>query len=209
MEQSFQLVNNFLDKLFVYGPVWIYLALFIALFIENIFPPFPGDFFTLTGGALAAAGRLNVYLVFLMVYLGGIASVMVVYYFGLKVGRGFFIRKNYRFFSAKDVVRMEDWFQRRGAYILLLNRFIVGGRSVIAIVAGISRYSPALMLLYTSVSFWIFNGLLLFGTYIFVVNFETIVYHFHIYEKIVWPVVLLIGATIVYLKLRKNKSNEK
>jgi len=205
MEQSFQLINSFIDKLFIYGPFWIYLALFIALFIENIFPPFPGDFFTLTGGALATAGRLNICIVFMMVYLGGIASVMVVYYFGYKYGRNFFMRKNYRFFSAKDITRLESWFQKRGIYLLLLNRFIVGGRSIIALVAGISRYSPVSTFIYTSVSFWLFNGILLFGSYIFVVNFETIAHHFHLYEKIVWPGVILAALTLIYLKLKKAK----
>lgn len=207
MEQSFQLINSFLDKLFIYGTFWIYLALFIALFIENIFPPFPGDFFSLTGGALAAAGRLNIFLVFLMVYLGGIASVMVVYYFGYRYGRSFFMKKNYRFFSAEDITRLESWFKKRGIYLLLLNRFVVGGRSIIMLVAGIGRYNPASAFIYTSISFWLFNGILLFGSYIFVVNFETIAHNFHLYERIVLPIVILAVLTIIYLKLRKTKKD--
>jgi membrane protein DedA with SNARE-associated domain len=191
MEHSLQIINSFLDKLFLYGPFWIYLALFMAALIENLFPPFPGDFFAIAGGALAAAGRLNLFLVFVVVYLGGIISVMLVYKLGLNYGRQFFIRKNYRFFSANDIVRLENWFQKRGALLLILSRFIVGARSVISLVAGISRYDYSKMLIFASISFFLFNGLILFSSYIFVIEFETIARYFHLYEKIVWPILIL------------------
>jgi membrane protein DedA with SNARE-associated domain len=207
MEPSLHLINDFLDKLFIYGPFWIYLALFAALFIENIFPPFPGDFFTLAGGALAAAGRLNMFFVFLTVYLGGIASIMLIYYFGYTYGRAFFIRKNYRLFSSDDILRLEAWFQRRGALLLLLNRFIIGARSAAALVTGISHYDSAKTFVYISISFWIFNGLLLFGSYIFVVNLETIIRYFHVYEKVAWSIVILIVASLIFIKLRRTKIN--
>ncbi len=205
MEQSLQVINAFLDHLFVYGPVWIYLTLFAASFIENIFPPFPGDFFTLAGGALAASGRLDILIVFIMVYLGGIGSVMVVYYLGYHFGRDFFIKKNYRVFSADDILQLTKWFERRGAILLLLNRFIVGGRSVIALVTGISRYNPIRTFIFVSISFWLFNGLLLFSTYIFVINFEVIARYYKMYERIVWPIIILLAVGIVILKIRRMR----
>lgn len=206
MEQSLQLVETVLDRLFIYGPVWIYLALFLSSFIENLFPPFPGDFVTITGGALAAAGRLNIVAVFVLAYAGGILSVMVLFYLGKRYGRDFFIRKNYRYFSADDVRRMESWFARRGAVLLIFNRFIVGARAVVALVAGISRYRTDGMFVFTSVSFWMFNGLLLFSSYVFIVNFETITHYYRLYEKIVWPMVLVLAIGIVAWKIKKSRS---
>jgi membrane protein DedA with SNARE-associated domain len=209
MDHSLHLINEFLDKLFVYGPFWIYLALFLAAFIENIFPPFPGDFFTIGGGALAASGRLNIVLVFLLIYLGGLASFVLVYQFGFSYGRDFFIRKNYRWFSRRDISRLELWFQKRGAWLLLMNRFIVGARTAVALVTGISRYNRAKMVLFISISFWIFNGLLLFGSYIFVVKFELIAQYFHLYEKTVWPIVILLAVIFIGYKIYRVKQNEK
>jgi membrane protein DedA with SNARE-associated domain len=203
MEHSLHIINDFLDQLFAYGPVWIYLALFIASFIENIFPPFPGDLFTLTGGALAASGRLDIITVFFVVYLGGIGSVMLVYYLGYHYGRDFFVRKNYRAFSADDILRLEAWFIRRGAVLLLFNRFIVGTRSVVALITGISRFSPMRTFTYVSVSFWLFNGLLLFSSYVFVINFETIIEYYKLYERIAWPIIILAVAGLIIYKFRK------
>jgi membrane protein DedA with SNARE-associated domain len=208
MEQSLNLINDFLDKLFIYGPFWIYLALLGASFVENVFPPFPGDFFTIAAGALAAAGRLNIYVVFLLVYLGGISSVMVLYYLGSTYGREFFLRKNYRIFSASDILRLEKWFQKKGVTLLIFNRFIVGARSAVALVTGISHYSPLKTFLSVSVSFWLFNGLLLFSSYIFVVNFDTIAEYYHMYEKVVVPIILLIVLVLIGLKIYRIRKDE-
>jgi len=207
MEQSLTLINNFLDRLFVYGPFWIYLALFTASFIENVFPPFPGDFFTITGGALAASGRLNIFIVFLMVYLGGIVSVMLVYYFGRKYGRDYFIKRNFRIFSVDDILRLEKWFQKRGVWLLILNRFIVGGRAVIVLVTGISRYNPFYTFGSISISFWLFNSLLLFSTYYFFVNIDTVIAWYRMYEKAVWAIIIVTAVLyIIYRFSRKKKS---
>ncbi len=209
MEQSLNLINDLLDQLFVYGPVWIYLALLIASFIENIFPPFPGDFFTIAGGALAASGRLNIFLVFITVYLGGISSVMLIYYFGKRYGREYFLRKNFRLFSAEDILRLEKWFQKRGALLLVFNRFIIGARSAVALVTGISRYNPVHTFISVSISFWLFNGLLLFSSYIFVINFDTIIGHYRMYEKAAWTIIILIAVLYVAYRLSRKKKREK
>jgi len=211
MEQSLQLINDFLDSLFFYGPFWIYLAIFISSLIENLFPPFPGDFVTITGGALAAAGRLDVMSVFVAAYLGGIISAMIVYYFGHRFGRQFFIQKNYKYFSVADIGNMEGWFNRRGALLLFFNRFIVGARTVVMLVCGISNYPAKRTFLMVSVSFWLFNGLLLFSSHLFVVNFETIADYFHLYEKIMWPIIIIIVVAFVGKKIygfRKNAGNK-
>jgi membrane protein DedA with SNARE-associated domain len=208
MEHSLHLINSFLDRLFIYGPIWIYLALFAAAFIENILPPFPGDMFTVAGGALSAAGRLNIILVFLVIYLGGISSMMVIYYFGANYGREFFLKKNYPFFSANDILKLEAWFARKGAPLLIFNRFVVGGRALIGLVAGIGRYNPVRMCLFTSISFWLFNSILLFSSYIFVVKFETIAYYFHLYERTVWPIIIILVVAFIIVKLLRMRRNE-
>ena len=208
MEQSLELINQFLDRLFTYGSFWIYLTLFLALFIENIFPPFPGDFFTLAGGALAAAGRLNIFLVFLMVYLGGIFSILLLYQLGYSYGREYFVRRNFRYFNSADIERLDIWFRKRGALLLILNRFIVGARAVIAVVSGISRYDRTKMFIFMSLSFLIFNSILLFGSYFFVVNFETIAGYYRVYEKTVWPVIIALLVTFILLKVVRTKKNE-
>lgn len=209
MEQFLQLTNDILDRLFAYGPFWIYLFLFISSFVENIFPPIPGDFITISGGGLAASGRLNIFIVFLVVYAGGILSMMLIYYLGRNKGRDFFMKKNYKMFSRDDIPRLENWFNKRGPILLLFNRFIVGVRAVIALVAGISRYNPTKKFVYVSISFWMFNGLLLFSSYLFVINFEVVYSYLRLYEKIVWPIIIAVAIIFVIIKFRRVKLNDR
>ncbi|MFH2037519.1 MAG: VTT domain-containing protein [Candidatus Zixiibacteriota bacterium] len=209
MEQTFDYINEFLKHIFAYGPIWIYLILIAASFVENIFPPFPGDFFTLAGGALAAGGWLNIFGVFACVYIGGIGSTIFVYHLGKRYGLEYFIRKDFKVFSAQDIISLEEWFSRRGAWLLIFSRFIVGARAVIALVSGISQYRKDRFILFTSISFWFFNGLLLFSSYLFVVNFETIAKYFHAYEKIAWPIIIAVIVGIIIWKILKVRKNGK
>jgi membrane protein DedA with SNARE-associated domain len=203
MEHSLALVNEFLDSLFAHGPLWIYMALFTASFIENIFPPFPGDFFTLAGGALAAAGRIDIFAVYAAASIGGLSSSMLLYYLGRAYGREFFLKKDFRFFSARDIRNLEVWFQKRGVLLLLGNRFLVGARAIVILTSGISRYNTLKTLASIGLSFCLFNALLLFGTYLFVINFDTMAEIYRHYEKIVLPVVVLIIILLLAARVYK------
>ena len=53
MTDSPEQISQWLDYIFSFGVGWVYVALFVACFIENIFPPFPGDSFIAVAGALS------------------------------------------------------------------------------------------------------------------------------------------------------------
>lgn len=207
MEQSLQMINDLLDQIFAYGVGWVYLTLFLAAFIENVFPPFPGDFFTLTAGALAAAGRIEPWPAFILITVGGLTSTSGVYFLGKHRGRDYFYRKNFKVFSRVDIENMEKWFARRGSLLLVLNRFIVGARAVIALITGMSRYSFLRMIILMSISFLLFNGILFFSGYLFVAKFDLIVKYFHMYENLAWPILIIAVAAFVIYKIRSRRNN--
>jgi membrane protein DedA with SNARE-associated domain len=205
MEQSLQLINEVLDRIFAYGPFWIYVALFLAAFVENIFPPFPGDLVTLSAGAIAASGRLNVWITYAVINLGGILSVVLLYYLGKNLGRDYFIRKNFKLISRDDIYRLEKWFKRRGDLLLIFNRFIVGVRAAIAVISGLSNYNAFRTTSLMTISFLLFNVLVLFSGYLFVSNFETIARYFHMYEYLTWPIIIITVILFVTYKIRSRK----
>jgi len=199
-------INACLDQIFALGTVWVYLAVFVACFIENITPPFPGDSFIVAAGGLAAASRLDFTLAFLSVLGGGMFSIMLVYLFGRRFGRDYFLRKDFRFFSAKDILEVEEKFQRRGGLMLIASRFIVGFRVALAIAAGISRYPSLKMFFYTLVSYMLFTGLLMYLGYKLVENYERIEYYFRTYNTIGWTVVIGLVVIYVFRRYRKVKA---
>jgi membrane protein DedA with SNARE-associated domain len=202
-------INRYLDYVFAYGPVWVYLAILAACFIENITPPFPGDSFIVAAGALVAVHRLEPVPSFLMVITGGMGSIMLIYVLGRVYGRDFFMRKNYKLFSAADIMAVEEKFRRYGGLMLIASRFVVGFRVALALAAGMGRFPALKMFVYTLISYMAFAALLMYGGFKLVENLDRIEYYFHTYNYIAWPIVILIVVVYVVrriIKIRKRNS---
>lgn len=198
-------INDILDFIFSYGSFWVYSALFLACFIENLFPPFPGDTFILAAGALVAVDRIDLIFSFLTVVAGGLFSVMILYYLGKKRGYRFFKKKNYRIFSSDDIDKSEIYFKKYGALIIIFSRFIVGFRSGLALVAGIGQYNFMKMFIYSLVSYFLFGSLLYYISIITVENFDRLAYYIRTYNSIVWPLLILLVLLYIINKLRNTK----
>ena len=207
MSDTLSQVNHYLDFLFTYGSFWVYLVLFAACFVENLFPPFPGDSFIVAAGGLVALSRLNIIPTFLVINIGGLASVMVMYYVGRRYGRDFFIRKDYKYFSADDVRKVEAKLSRWGAWLLMASRFIVGFRSALAVAAGIGRYPTGRMIVFSAVSYFAFTGLLLYIAVKLVDNLGVIERYFRHYDRIIWPVLILAVLIYIFHRYRKGKKS--
>ncbi len=200
-------ITQLLDSVFSQGPLWVYLVLFAACFIENIFPPFPGDSFILAAGGLAATARLDLYAAFTIVVVAGLSSVMIMYYTGRRYGRRYFLKKDFKYFSAADIMRVERYLAKWGGAILILSRFIVGFRSAIAVGAGIGRYHTAKMLLYSLLSYVLFVALLMYVAVTVVDNFDVVARYISTYHRILWPIVIVLLLVYVarrFVQLRKR-----
>ena len=173
----------------------IYLVLFSMAFLENIFPPLPGDTFTIAGGYLAATGKLNVVVTLSTVTAGTLGSVMFVYFIGYLYGRDYFVRKQFLIFNRHDVERVERWFAKFGSWTLLFSRFIVGGRVAIALGAGISRYPTAKMAVFSLVSAVIFHGLLVVFSFAAHSYIHELVDGFNLYSKII---LVILTAFVIF-----------
>lgn len=190
MSDGLQNINEWLDVLFTYGSFWVYAAIFLACFIENLLPPFPGDSFILAGSGLVALGRLELFTTFLLVVAGGMLSVMILYRLGYTRGRAYLIRKNFRYLSRNDVQSMERRLTRWGGLILVFSRFIVGMRSALALAAGIGHYPPTRMVVYSALSYLLFVGLMYWATSTLVDNIEQIEYYLIKYSQVLLPIAI-------------------
>ena len=117
----------------------IYLFLGLSAFVENIFPPIPGDTITAFGAFLVGIGRLSFIWVYISTTIGSLVGFMSLFRIGRYLGRRFFIEKDYRFFKARDIIRAEEWFGKYGYFLIAMNRFLPGIRSAISIAGGITQ----------------------------------------------------------------------
>lgn len=209
MGENLHTINEFLDLIFRYGTLWVYLIILLACFIENLFPPFPGDSFIVASGALAAIHRLDFMLALLIVIIGGMSSVMLIYFFGKNRGRDYFLRKNYKYFSIDDIYEVDHKFKQYGPLILIFSRFVVGFRSALALVAGMGRVGLGSMLIFSTISYILFSGLIMFLSYKLVANLDLVQSYFKTYNLILWPIVIILIGWIIIYKVRKVRNSNR
>ena len=130
-------IENFFHKLDTLPELLIYLLLGLSAYVENIFPPIPGDTITAFGAFLVGMGKLHFMGVYFATTIGSLLGFLSVFWLGRYLGRQFFMEKNYRFFRAERVIKAEQWFLRYGYLLIAFNRFLPGVRSAISIVGGI------------------------------------------------------------------------
>lgn len=126
----------------LYGP-WIYALLFLIIFAETglvVTPFLPGDSLLFAAGALAAAGSLDIALLFVLLITAAILGDAVNYSMGKFVGPRVF-RENLEGFwgralNREHLNRAHDFFERYGGKAIVLGRFAPIIRTFVPFVAG-------------------------------------------------------------------------
>lgn len=132
-------MDNILNFLKGLPDVILYIAIGFFAFLENIFPPAPGDMVMAFGAFLVGKGRLNVFIVLIVTTIGSLMGFIVLFRLGRYLGKRFFFERDFFFFKKEDIIRAGKWFKKYGYFIIALNRFFPGVRSVISIAAGIYK----------------------------------------------------------------------
>ena len=113
-----------------------YLVLFAAVGGDALVPLVPGEPMVIAASVLAGQGRLIIAAVVLAAALGAFAGDNVSYFLGRLFGR----RAARRISRGEKGARRLEWaeraLERRGAAVLLVARFIPGGRTAATLAAG-------------------------------------------------------------------------
>ena len=198
-------LDSFLNLLDSLPAHYIYILLGVSSFVENVFPPIPGDTITAFGAFLVGAKKLNFFGVYLATTLGSVSGFMFLFWIGSLLGRRFFIKKDYRFFKARDIKRAEEWFQKYGYLLILLNRFLPGIRSVISISGGISRLSVFKVTFLAFLSACIWNLIWIFLGYELGTNWDVArekIEHILVYYNYI--LLALAGLIVVFFFIRRK-----
>jgi membrane-associated protein len=121
---------------------WAYAAIFAVAAIDAFFPLVPSETVVITGGVLAAAGDLSLALVILTASTGAIVGDNISYFLGHWLGE----HTVKRVFKGEKSHRAFDWAERqleqRGTYLIIVARFIPGGRTATTFSAGYIQTFP-------------------------------------------------------------------
>jgi membrane-associated protein len=172
--------------------------LFLATFIEYVFPPFPGDLLVVLGAWYAAQGELSWFLAFASVTAGAVAGAWLDH----RVGRYLAPRLDRRAArrgsrSAERLARFVTSYQRWGGLLLVANRFLPGVRAFIFVGAGAAGVPLRKTLLLGGISAALWNAVLLAAGGLLAENVEELVALVDRYTRLAWAALIAVALLVI------------
>jgi membrane-associated protein len=119
---------------------WAYAIVFVFALLDALVPIVPSETAVITAGVVAASGDLSLALIIPAAAAGAFIGDNLAYLIGHRFGG----RASERFFSGEKAQRRMDWaeeqLRERGGELIVVGRFIPGGRTAIALSAGTLGY---------------------------------------------------------------------
>jgi len=149
-----QLASTLLD---VVGGVG-YGGIFLLMFLESTFFPFPSEIVMIPAGYLVYQGEMELFMVLLMGTLGSLLGAIFNYYFARLLGRKFLLKYGHYFFIQPHTLeKLEHFFQKHGEISTFTGRLIPAIRQLISLPAGLAKMSLWRFSLFTLLGafFWV------------------------------------------------------
>lgn len=126
----------------VSGSDWSYLVVFAIAMLDAFFPIVPSEATAIAAGVVAGTGGLSVELCILAAAFGAFVGDNISFGIGHFLGA----RVERRFFKGEKAQKRLKWAQRtldtRGGYLIVVARFIPGGRTATTFTAGFVETFP-------------------------------------------------------------------
>jgi membrane protein DedA with SNARE-associated domain len=133
-------VFNHFTELVSSASGWAYGIVFVLAMLDAFVPVVPSETAVITAGVVAAGGDLSLSLVVVAAAAGAFTGDNVSYVIGREFGHGVVDR----FFGGEKGRRRIEWAKRqlaeRGVQLILVGRFVPGGRTAVTISAGLLRF---------------------------------------------------------------------
>jgi membrane-associated protein len=120
---------------YVSGSPWTYVFLFVIAALDVIIPLVPSETSVILAGVLASTGDLHLVLVILFAAAGAIVGDNTAYWIGRKVGHRI-VDRWFKGERRKQVDWAHKQVEERGGYLILIGRFIPGGRTAVTLSCG-------------------------------------------------------------------------
>ncbi len=145
---------------------WLgYIAIFAAMFLENLFPPIPSELIMPLGGFYVHQGQLELVPVVMAGLLGTVLGAFPWYGIGRLINEErieHWLERHGRWIgiSAQELARSRRWFNRYGTALVFWGRLVPGIRTLISVPAGIEMMPLAPFLIWTTAGSLIWTALL-------------------------------------------------
>ncbi|MYL44306.1 DedA family protein [Virgibacillus halodenitrificans] len=187
-----------------------YMGIMFLIALENIFPPIPSEVILTFGGFMTTTSKLSVIGVITSATAGSVVGAIILYMIGLQLDVAKLEKVVDRWghvlrITKKDIHKADGWFDKYGPWTVFFCRFVPIIRSLISIPAGMSNMNVGLFLLFTTLGTLIWNIVLVNLGASLGNSWEVVVEDMGIYSKVIYVVLLLLVAILLYLFIKRRR----
>ena len=213
------LANWVLDVINQFGS----LGVALLVVIENVFPPIPSEIVLPFAGfvaqqgasavnATAGAAQSDTTVVGMMIAatVGSVVGALILYFVSAAIGperlRGF-VERFGKWFGVKssDLVRAEEWFDRRSSAAVLVGRCVPLIRSIVSIPAGFRRMKLTSFVVLTAIGSAVWNIALIGAGAVLGDQWERVGEYVGVFQWLVIAAVLLLLVRFVVSRLKNRR----
>ena len=193
-----EIVNFIVETVSSFG----YIGIFVMMFLESSFFPFPSEVVMVPAGYLVAKGEMNIFLALFAGVAGSLAGAVFNYFLAMKFGRAFLSKYGkYVLIKEETLQKMEDFFAKHGHISTFSGRLIPAVRQYISLPAGLAKMDIWKFSLYTSLGAGIWVVILTLLGY-FIGQNEVLVKEY--LQIIIISILVLLAVLILfYVRIKK------
>ncbi len=183
-----------------------YIGIFLLMFLESTFFPFPSEIIMIPAGYLAYQGEMNLYAVVIVGIVGSLAGALFNYYIAMHFGRRFLLKYGKYFFIKEETLdKLEAFFQKHGELSTFNGRLIPGIRQLISLPAGLARMNLWRFSLYSALGAGIWVVVLVALGYLLGSNEALISQYLHTATLIA---LISVGLITLFYVVRQRRRKE-
>ena len=188
-----------------------YFGVALLVIAENLFPPIPSEIVLPFAGFVARRGDGSVVVMVLAATVGSVVGALILYAIAAAIGperiHSFVVRFG-KWFGVKesDMVRAEEWFDRRSNAAVLIGRCVPLIRSLVSIPAGFRRMNFARFALLTAIGSAVWNIALIGAGAALGDQWDRVGDYVGIFQWVVIAALVVAVARFSLLKLRARRS---
>ena len=200
-----------------------YFGVALLVVIENVFPPIPSEIVLPFAGfvaqqgasavnATAGAAQSDTTVIGMMIAatVGSVVGALILYFVSAGIGpvrlRGF-VERFGKWFGVKsaDLVRAEEWFDRRSNAAVLVGRCVPLIRSIVSIPAGFRRMKLTSFVVLTAIGSAVWNIALIGAGALLGDQWERVGEYVGVFQWLVIAAVLVFLVRFVASRLKKRR----
>jgi len=196
-------MHEIVDFIVSFAREFGYLGIFIMMFLESTFFPFPSEVAMVPAGYLAAQGDMNLVLAIAIGTFGSLTGALFNYFLARKYGRvGVLKFGKYFFFNEEKLQKMERFFVNHGSFSTFVARLIPGVRQLVSLPAGLSRMNLGKFALHTTLGAGLWVIVLALLGY-FIGGNEALIKEY-LHQIVLGTLALIILSALVYVYMHKR-----